>query len=468
MRRRLGHSGSVAYACESLERRLLLSAATDLDNALTPLQLSINNVLKNGGKLLPFLGNALNDALPSPTSPGSLQFINDIKQAVESGLSNLSSTSVVQTNLANLLGNGPGALNILVDTGGAGGVRDGAINAQDVHITPLPDGSNQVEMLLHKGYTLTNINLNTGLSVLPVQITGSLSVSVGFDYELSFTYSTSPTGSSASLVSGVFMDHFGSTLSHPEWLHHLMRATISVDATAFHGDANFGLVQGSVSPVPASANSLAGAFLMDGANLNSTAAGTADMNLRLHGGFGTVSTTAAFPSINADLSIHWPLGSNAVTVNFSNVNFDLGQFFGHILQPIVQNIQNETKAIQPVLTLLTTSIPGISDLSRFITGHDVTLLSLATIAAGQSGYGQLASLVTTVTTLLNDVNAFKISDGFAIPLGGFNLNSDGNLTTLPTGTALLPDDPSQYSLNDLYSMSGLPPTAASTLCGARA
>ena len=106
------------YACEKLEQRVLLSAATDVGNQLAGLQSNLNNVFNNAGKALPFLGKALASQTGQPEL--APQFLDDINSAVMSGLSSLSSTSIVQTNLANALATPTGG-SVLVDTGSSSG-----------------------------------------------------------------------------------------------------------------------------------------------------------------------------------------------------------------------------------------------------------------------------------------------------------------------------------------------------------
>jgi hypothetical protein len=463
--------------------------ASSLDHDLGALQTQLSSVLDTSPALssLPFVGQSLGDL-------DAAKFVNDLRTPVNIALQNLANTpfpsdATISNALFSVLGSGPNApngLNVIGDTN-----NNGSIGPDDVIVThPAALGANGVEIEIRLQRDLvtatTPLTFSTGLPSLPfsVSTTGSVAVRVGFDYELAVQYNSDLT--QTTFDTSALLDHFGggpANLANP---HHEMAVT--VDATlpgGFSATAKIGFLQGTLQDIgnpsssdPAQHTEFRGTFGLDGMDNLSSASldGRADVNLRLSGGFGS---NVNFPSIGADFQLHWVFDSsnpaaNPPTVSFSNVSLDLGQFLSGVLTPILRGIQSATAPIAPLLDLITTPLPGISDISNFLGQGDVTLLTLASLVAGQSGYGPLATLVSTLAPIVEDVDKFPVGSGtIMIPLGGFDLSNtdlrtdtsagDVNNLNLPNLTSLVPDDPSQVDLSQVLNNPQLPSALKSDL-----
>ena len=212
---------------------------------------------------------------------------------------------------------------------------------------------------------------------------------------------------------------------------------------------------------------------------------------------------SAFPEVRSDFILDWRLEDASASdkylslrdpqfdfgkslqeglklVEFHNVGLDMGSYLDQVLRPLVEKIQEYTAPIQPIIDLVTTPIPLISDLNG-----PSTLLDLAK----QSGYvnpalieslAQVAAVVKKLnsitlpedgsmflpikdfpifdaTGLLNDPN-HPLIDGSG--MAGFDLGSaDFNLGSYRDSFLLNPEG----ALKDL--LASLPDSVANALGG---
>ena len=421
---------------EELEDRRLLSVnfvnvANSLNSQLLGMQTQLTSALNNyhtgTESTIPIVGDSLGNAA---------QVVSRFNSQLQSALSVLGtlsnpSDSVIQNALANTP--------FLVDRNGNG------VGADDVLITR-PGGLGSegfaVQMRLQAAETTSlPIDYNTGLPSLPLSITanGSIDVSVGFAFELAFTYNSN------NLQVALDTTKTLSGLTEPDANHPIVDPqnplAIFVSAVVpgnFNASATVGFVKGTMSTLAGQPNALYLTALVN--NLTGTPTlkldGVADTNLQFTGSFA--GTGDDFPGIDTQFHMHWGLSSASPEANppqatFDNVNLDLGRFLSNVVGPVLHDIQLATAPLDPVLQVLGTTVPGISDLSNLAGLGDVTLLQLAGGAAQFTGYGPLYDLANKVIGLIEQLNSITVGSTVRIPLGGFNLDNYDLRTETPSG-----------------------------------
>ncbi|UCE37655.1 MAG: DUF4347 domain-containing protein [Thermoplasmata archaeon] len=150
-----------------------------------------------------------------------------------------------------------------------------------------------------------------------------------------------------------------------------------------------------------------------------------DLDLRL----GIVGG-GKWPSIEAGFYLRWGLGdgvNNSASspfdrhpsnpwINFTNVGLNLGSFFSDFLGPIVEEIQQITEPLQPLVDILTSRIPVISDLA----GQTITLIDIA----GMFGVVDPA-FIYALADLITFINSIPTDAGdIVIVFGSFSLGGD--------------------------------------------
>ena len=341
--------------------------------------------------------------------------------------------TAIQNALFNALG--PSHLGILVDR--ATNSTDTGVSASDVQVTNLNGVQFEVDARLYVpiAAAATPTNFDLGLPGLPFELTsaGKLSTSIGMAYELAFQFDTG--ASTVSLDSSKTLAGFTPPVSNfpTTNLNHPLAFFVSTTPTAdFSARARLGFVEGDLTPTAGLANGLALTVTADaldpGLSSQPTLAvdGQANINMTLHGSFAT-SGADDFPGIDTDLHFAWKFDSahpdlNPPTVSFDNVALDLGHFISDMLKPVLTDIQQATLPLEPVLKILDTPIPGLTDLAQLLGQGDVTLLTLAGAVAPYTGYGPLFDLAEKATDLLNIIDSIQIDSTIKLPLGGFNLD----------------------------------------------
>src|SRR6185436_4916545 len=90
-------------------------------------------------------------------------------------------------------------------------------------------------------------------------------------------------------------------------------------------------------------------------------------------------------------------------------------------KPLLEKVKSVTEPVQPLVDILTTPIPIISDLA----GEPIDMLKLAKLFGYITpGTEQFIRDLATIITLINDTS-FSNNGSILIPLGDFNLQADG-------------------------------------------
>ncbi len=406
---------------EELEDRRLLAVnftnlASSLDSQLTGMQTQLTSTLNNyqTGPLssIPLVGKSLGSAA---------QIVSSFSTQLKSGLAGLGTLSnPTDSQIQNALAGVP----LLVN--GADGV-----------IVTRPNGPASetfaVQMRLQRAATPAggSFSFNTGLPSLPLSVatSGTIDVSVGFAFELAFTYNSTNqqvTLDSNKNLSGLAAPDGNHPIVDP--LHPLAIFVSASPSAGFSASATLGFVKGTATPIAGQANALNLTVMAN--NLTGAPTikldGVADANLRLTGGF--TGTNDDFPAIDADFHLHWSFSSNNPTANppqvtVDNVALNLGQFLGNVLKPVFEVIQTTTAPMKPLEELFRYPLPVLSDLSHLIGRGNVTLLDIADIVAPYTEYGPLFDLIRSMSDLVYSINQIDLSTSLKMPLGGFDLNN---------------------------------------------
>jgi len=409
-------------AFERLEKRVMLSVdyvgvADSLDAQLVAMQSRLTstlNLFQTGAtSKIPIAGDQLGRAA---------DIVSSFRDELREGLEILGTSTPTDVQIQSALTN---RLNTFLVGAGAGAV----------HVSH--SGNNTtIEMVLQGTSVLAGIDVgfDTGLPSLPVKIKtgGSLDVSVGYALDLAFTINdtngnvTLTTGSNQ--LAGISAPDASHPLVDPNnQLALFVTAGLSSD---FSAKAVFGFVEGSATPIAGQSNGLYATALVSNLLTAPTIKldGSADANLRLAGSFA--GTNDDFPGISADFHLHWGLSSSTTTapptVAFDNVSLTFGTFLSNVLKPALQPIKQSLDPIRPVLELLNTKVPGISDLSEASNLGSTTVLDLAVLTAQVTGNGPLGELGEKIENLLTKIDSIQLGANISLPLGGFDLNGAGN------------------------------------------
>jgi Domain of unknown function (DUF4347) len=376
------------------------------------------------GQNLPLVGNKLKDAE---------KFFQDVRAKITAGLVTVD------------------ALATKTDTA----IRD-ALNAAltgllsgGVSVDLIDDNSDTVTDRVQFNITLrrdlfassTAIDFDLGLPAISFDVTGNVSPKIQYDFGFNV---------GVNLASNEF---YVSTAKVNELSIGLEIATPGLNATGTLGFLQVNAKDIDDPTNPTDQTRLSGAFAIDLADPNSdgrltaselTAIGLnysqiikpklaadAKVNLDLTASFGG---SAKLPSLKTTFNLDWAfkptdldLTGSAPIVAFNNVRLDLGTFFGNFVSPIVNEINDILEPIRPILDVLKTRIPVLSDIGLLRTAFD------------KNGNGEV-TLLETIATLSNNP-ALKLLDAvvaiddfvqkiptgvgeFYIPLGSFKLNDN--------------------------------------------
>ncbi len=154
------------------------------------------------------------------------------------------------------------------------------------------------------------------------------------------------------------------------------------------------------------------------------------------------TASSALPGISADFMLAWGWDNDDATdaagleVAFNDVTIDAGDFLGKAIKPYLQQVLDAIKPMEPILDIIFTPIPVISDLSVAAGGDEVTIATLAetfSTLVGGPKIGPFLDVVKQVRELVKNLDCSAATCG--ITVGSFNLvkskvlNGDANPST---------------------------------------
>ena len=174
-----------------------------------------------------------------------------------------------------------------------------------------------------------------------------------------------------------------------------------------------------------------------------------------------VGTGSAMPGISTDFAMTWGWTSDApsdfggLDIAFNNVKIDAGEFLGSAIKPIIKQVVDVFKPVQPVIDTLFEPVPLISDLSEAVGGDPVTIASLAqtfSTLAGGPDIQPFLDVLKNVRDLLKALSGDCGTDPApCITVGSFDLSPDNAVTkdaNPSTAASMIDTSGPSYSVNN--------------------
>ncbi|MGK7918671.1 MAG: hypothetical protein AB4080_01505, partial [Trichodesmium sp.] len=371
------------------------------------------------GQELPLLGDTLKDS-----TDNAVQFLSELKENVVYSIEQKldwveeKTPELVREGLAEALG--PWGLNVLIDVN-----QDGSIDKQDIETIESADEV-KFNLQLNRETSSFSHSLDTdiGLPGLGLKVDGDAIAELGYSGSLNLGIHKDK---------GVYLD----TKSADEFSINLTGGVPS------YLTGSLGFLKVELTDDSEKSSEFKGSFkvdLKDADNklwlneLNSVnfaeladveLDGNADINLKVKTSF---EDSAKLPSLGSDINIDWKLGE-VPGVEFNNVNLDMGTFFNDFISPVLENIQDITDPVKPVLDVLTKPID--LKVTKF------TLLDLAETFSDNFDESdrQLIESVAEIIELANNIPDGNYLE--PLDLGGFKLTDvDVTKPELNLGEAL--------------------------------
>jgi Ca2+-binding RTX toxin-like protein len=448
----------------------LLLAVEGLDMLLAILEDVMSGEF--GSISIPLVGDSLEDGA---------EFIEDVRGNVIPKLRDFienaptQAIGLIQQALFNSLG--PGGLDVLVldklwhDDGSGNSAPD----YRDVQYS-YPANGTELQFMLHLGglYSWTSPEFDFGLPGFGLEMDGGLTIQFdwnfllvfGISFDDGFYFDTTPLDEFTDQLNGAEV----TPQSGGDDLEHMFEISLGIGLpNSLTGNLLF--LQLDVDNMDYPDLSLDGFFAVDveggGSNgrmsfaqipslsLNFSYGVEADLDLDLTLG---IIGGDYFPSIVSEFYLRWGLGDSIDNssmdpldnhyaipyIKFQNVGLNLGSFFSDFLAPILEEIQRITEPIQPLVDILTSPIPVISDLA----GEDITLIDIA----GMFGVVD-PSFIYAIADIITMINSIPTDAGdIVIPFGSFAIGGDGTIDLREEGVLdAIRDSSSSSSLTDIIN-----------------
>jgi hypothetical protein len=286
-------------------------------------------------------------------------------------------------------------------------------------------------------------NFDLGLKQMGLTLTGNVNVSLGYEFKVGLGIDDT----------GFYIDGTGTSFA----------LTLAVTTPQLKLSGNLFFLQvtamdGNQEGQTTSFNASIGISLSDN-NMNSKIylAGSPDLNLgaslnasadaEVHMGMTLGFNAQGFPSLDADFDMSWKINAGTVIgpnsnttdpnfgdqggtpdepdIAFHHIGLDIGSFFSQFVSPVVQEVKSVLDPIEPVIKVLETRIPVLSDIpylkeQAFGVGPNDPVRLLDVIK--KFGDNPAIKFLDTVTALDNLVNSVpSVNGNVVIPLGDFNL-----------------------------------------------
>ncbi len=279
----------------------------------------------------------------------------------------------------------------------------------------------------------STLGFDLGLGAIGLSVNGN--VSAGLDYQLPLTFGVDlassefyvDTSAVNELNIGVAITTPGLNATGQLGFLQVQAQDSTTDATEFTGNFRIDLRD------PNSDGRLTAAELASitpAQLLTPRLEAVADVNLVLTTSFGG---SAVFPSLQADFNLDWVfspsdpnLSGGLPTVAFNNVRMNLGSFFSNFVSPIATEVKQVLDPIQPILDVLNTRMPVLSDIALLRDIYDdnadgkVSLVEFIGIASGNQAAVRFINAVSQFKQFIDAIPT-GVGDVY-IPLGNLRLN----------------------------------------------
>ncbi|MHC1765336.1 MAG: SdrD B-like domain-containing protein [Verrucomicrobiia bacterium] len=358
-------------------------------------------------------------------------FLKDLRDAVEqaggNGLTALE--NAIKKGIWNSLG--PGGIDILVDFE-TGEELDLEVGFSQLDVTLDCEDGLVVNVRLKEEYVIGTtdnpIDFDIGVRGFGLEVDGNVELAIGFDLKLGFGFNREDG----------FYFNSSAPADNPE-----LRVYIEARIPELHVGGQLLFLQLDVSDDSEDPSHVSGEFVVDlkdpnrdgkltFAEMSSSGLEFEDVidfdlvadievNLGLAASFGG---DTAFPRLLAEFHLGWEWtlddGAGELRIEFTDIYLDLGTYISDFLAPILEKIRSVTEPLQPIIDVVTTPIPVISDLA----GQPVTFLNLAeAFGLLEPSTIRFIECVLKVITLINEIEG--IGEGpILIPFGSFALGED--------------------------------------------
>lgn len=387
---------------------------------LDELAYDLSTSLINQFNSIPILGDLSEDVL---------NFIQELKDGVNGKLLGLSSatTSAIQQALFELLTEGNNTLFTLQDTDG-----NGNINQQDIILELNIDGYFLAAKLGGNFETSTTFESDLGLDSLGLNLDAGANIGIGYDLNLALGIEQTDSGHQFYIDT----DYFDQPdAEDPESLI-VNEFEITLESEIdLQGRGDLGVIQLDIEDIDdietePEVTVVLGIDIQDQDNkltigetptFDPTFDADVDLSLGLRTSF---DGSEILPSLVSEFNLDWDIDSGeAPTVSFVNNGIDIGSFFTNFAEPIVKNIQEITKPLEPIAKFLTRPI-NIFDEVKGISIGEFSILEL--IAEFYDIDFELIKRIQDFVKFVNFVNSFpsEINDNLIIDLGDLVLSGE--------------------------------------------
>ena len=148
---------------------------------------------------------------------------------------------------------------------------------------------------------------------------------------------------------------------------------------------------------------------------------------------GAIEPNQNLPSIKADLLVLWTFnltaGSGVSTespeVQLNDIRLDLGGFISKVLGPIIDTIDDFLSPIQPLLDLLDTEIPVISQVAQLVGQPPVRFIdAIGALGQGAETVQRVLDILLAVNDIVTLAKSFADDGSVVIPFGDLKFGDD--------------------------------------------
>ncbi len=381
---------------------------TQLSNGLTNSldKIDANVVAQVLAETLPIVGNNLKDAADGGAA--QLHYAKALGEALKQGANQLIASGNTSFTEAQV----EAAMNAALAAKGIGG------SGVDATFT---SGTNlKLDITTQKTGDTVNVAVekDLGLGSLPLETSGTATVTL--DTALAFSAGIDASGFYVAADDTDFTINAKATL--PNFASDAELGGIGFNATGTGDISDF---NGLFDIVLKDADGKIRNADLTGDLLDATMSGNADIDIKL---VADLPLDSALPKIETTLAVGWSFADAEVnprddngdfgetpTIDFNDISVDIGSFFQGFAGDVLREIARVTEPLQPIIDILTTPIPILSDLGS----SKVTLLDFAGTSPEQTAAIQgLADLIDLAA------QASSITSLGKIDLGSLRIDAD--------------------------------------------